>query len=168
MTSSPEGQKKIKLLYAGLAMAVLTLVTCNPLPPIDYEFTPPPVEWVPERDRKHGSLLFKRDDPPMGIMVGTECERYQNVPLDPLSRNLFIGFKDRKELHRGEAMVDGHDAVEVVMECSLDDVPLKVKSYTLKAGGCIYDLVYFSTPEEYDTGLGVFEDFVGAFEAREK
>ena len=128
---------------------------------------PPPSNWTPSRSSR-GALLFRRKDLPMGIMVSTECERYQSVPLTPLSRTLFIGFENRKELSRGSAKVDGHEAVEVTMECSLEGVPLKVETYTFKAEGCIYDIAYFASPEHFDEGLKDFEEFVRVFKIGKK
>ena len=155
---------KSAVLIMCFVVGAIIISACPVPPPMRYDFTPPPIEWVPERS-EDGALLFRREDAAMGIMVNTECDRYQNVPLNPLSRTLFIVFENRKEIGRGEAQVDGHEAIWVIMECTLDDVPLKIKAYVFKAGGCIYDIVYFSFPEDYDEGLPYFENFVLNFRA---
>lgn len=154
-------------LVAVLIAFVLMEAGCPSASRMNYEFSPPPSEWIPERS-SDGALIFRKENPPMGIMVNTECERYQNVPLEPLSRTLYIGFENRKEVERGTAVVDGNEAVTVVMECTLDGVPLKIKSYTFKAGGCIYDIVYFASPEDFASGLGYFEDFVRSFKTERR
>lgn len=157
-------EKIFRLSGFGVIFIVLVSVTagCPSAPRMNYEFSPPPSEWIPERSSE-GTLIFRRENPPMGIMVNTECERYQSVPLEPLSRTLYIGFENRKEIERGTAVIDGNTAVTVVMECTLDGMSLKIKSYTFKSGGCIYDIVYFAAPQDFTSGLGYFEEFVKSF-----
>lgn len=151
----------------ALALAAITLGCPAKRPSAKYEFTPPPTEWTPMRSEQ-GTMVFKRKDPPMGIMVNSECDRYQNVPLTPLSRSLFIGFTDRKEISRGPATVDGHEAVEVTMDCKLEDAAVRIKAYTFKAEGCIYDIAYFAQPDDFETGLGHFNEFVKTFHVGER
>lgn len=162
--------QKVKFSLSKL-LVILVLASvggaCPSTSRMNYEFSPPPSEWIPERS-SNGALILRKENPPMGIMVNTECERYQNVPLEPLSRTLYIGFENRKEVERGTAVVDGNEAVMVVMECTLDGMPLKIKSYTFKAGECIYDLVYFAGTEDFDLGLGYFEEFVKSFKIERK
>ena len=156
----------IFLVY--FVVAAMWAGACHSHKPIQYSSEAlPPSEWVPERSVE-GALVFRHEDPPMGIMVNTECDRYQTVPLTPLSRTLFIGFENRKEISRGTDKVDGHDAAVVVMQCTLEGTPLKVKAYTFKANECIYDIAYFATPDHFDDGLSTFEEYVRGFKAEKK
>lgn len=131
----------------------------------NYDFDPPPSEWVPLKG-EDGTLLFKRSSPEMGITVYTTCDRYQSAPLPPLAREMFIGFENRKILDKGEAKVAGGDAYYIIMDCTLDGVPVKVKVYVFKAKNCIYDLAYFAPPSNFDSGLGTFEKFVSEFKVQ--
>jgi len=127
----------------------------------------PPPDWTPEKS-KEVALLFRHQDPPMGIMVNTECDRYQDAPLTSLSRSLFISFENRREISRSAGKVDGHDAEVVVMQCSLDGAPLKVKAYTFKTDQCVYDIAYMAAPDHFDEGLAIFEEYVRGFKVERK
>jgi len=151
--------------YAVLT-AVLVLTAACPKAPVrgSYDFDPPPRDWTPLKG-EDGTLLFRHDSREMGITVYTLCGRYLDAPLEPLARNLFIGFKDKKVVERGETEVSGKQAFFIVMECTLEGAPLIVKAYTFKAENCIYDVVYFASPSRYESGIETFETFVRGFEA---
>jgi len=149
-----------------LLLMVIVLVGCPKRSPARYDFAPPPVEWAPMK-AKDGTLLFRRQSPEMGIMVFPTCDRYLSAPLAPLSRDLFLGFRNKRVIKRGAAKVGGKEAHFVIMECTLEGTPVKVKAYTLKARRCIYDVAYFATPEKFNVGLETFEKFVQNFTAED-
>ena len=131
-----------------------------------YDFEPPDREWTPYR-AQNGALLFRQEETQRGIMVYTTCDRYQTAPLEPLSRDLFIGFQNKRIVEQGSAQVAGREAHYIIMECSLEGTPVRVKAYTFHAKECVYDIAYFSPPENFDSGLETFESFVKNFKADE-
>ncbi|GEM_PF-2692616 len=156
----------IRIIAGAIFVIFIAMVVsaCPKSSPARFDFTPPPAEWTPLRG-EDGTLLFRKDSPPMGITVYTTCDRYLSAPPSALARNLFIGFKNRRIIERGAAGISGMEAHYIIMECTLEGTPLKVKAYTFKTNRCIYDIVYFALPEQFDTGLAAFEEFAREFRA---
>lgn len=67
-------------------------------------------------------------------------------------------------LKTDQTVVAEKEVLQTLVRGTLEGTELLVKSYVIKARGCVYDLVYFADPEVYAEGEGDFEALVKGFE----
>jgi hypothetical protein len=92
-----------------------------------------------------------------GITISVTCDRERDVPLNLLTRHLFFGFKDLEVLHQGSQVLNGVPALKTVARARLDAREMQISSYVVQRDGCVYDMVYFASPEDYGRGEPSFE-----------
>jgi hypothetical protein len=98
------------------------------------------------------------------IQVNASCrDDAQNAPLEALTRQLLIGYTERKVLAEETIPFAGREARHTRVQAKLDGVPMVLDLYVLKRDGCIYDLSYAAPPDRYAAGAGDFQRFVGGF-----
>jgi hypothetical protein len=92
---------------------------------------------------------------------GTAADR--TLPI--LGRHLFIGLRDRRVLAQGLVALDGRQADHAVVEGRAgEEAPVvRIEAYVLKAGDCVYDLVYVAPPEAFPAWQPDFRAFVESF-----
>jgi hypothetical protein len=98
-----------------------------------------------------------------GVTINVTCEREGNTPLDILTRHLFFGFKDVEVLRQEPQALNSALALKTVARARLDTRELFVSSYIMQHHGCIYDLVYFASPQDFPGGESDFEQMVTQF-----
>jgi hypothetical protein len=98
-----------------------------------------------------------------GITISVTCEQAREVPLDILTRHLFFGFKDMEVLQQGPQALNGVPALKTVARARLDGREVQVHGYVVQRAGCIYDLVYFASPQDYSRGEPSFERMLAGF-----
>lgn len=87
-----------------------------------------------------------------GITISVTCDREREVPLSLLTRHLFFGFKDLEVLQQGSQVLNGVPALKTVARARLEAREVQLSSYVVQRDGCVYDMVYFATPQDYDRG----------------
>lgn len=105
---------------------------------------------------KGADLVLTDDDRGASILASTLCDRYAKTGLDILSRNLFIGFGERRVLEQEPVDLPGGKAERLQIEARLDGDRIRAEAYTLRRSPCIYDFVYLSIPDRFQEGLPVF------------
>ncbi|MBI3988899.1 MAG: hypothetical protein HY347_04700 [candidate division NC10 bacterium] len=81
-----------------------------------------------------------------------------------MGRHLLFGLEKKEVLKTDHTVVVEKEVLQTLVRGSLEGTELLVKSYVIKARGCVYDLVYFADPEVYTQGEGAFEALVTGFE----
>lgn len=98
------------------------------------------------------------------ISVNAECEDHGDPSLKVLTDHLLIGFEDRQVLAREPLRLAGRGALRTRLRARLDGVPTELELTVLKKDGCVYDLIYLSSPQRFDGELDVYRRLVGSFE----
>jgi hypothetical protein len=100
------------------------------------------------------------------IQANASCERADATSLESLTRQLLIGYTERRVISQERAMLDGREALHTVAEAKLDGVPMRFELYVLKRNGCVFDLSYAAPPARADGGRLDFHRFVAGFQDR--
>jgi hypothetical protein len=102
-------------------------------------------------------LTFTHPQLAAGITISVTCDREHDVPLNILARHLFFGFRDMEVLQQEPQALNGVPALRTVARARLDGRDVQVNSYVTQRDGCVYDMVYFASPEDYARGEPSFE-----------
>jgi hypothetical protein len=117
-------------------------------------------------DDGRADLELRREDGKAGMLANATCRvEATRRSYDLLERHLLLGLRDRATLEEGEADVAGRRGFHRVIEGrprSADD-RVRIESYVLKDGRCVYDLLYVAPPEAFESGRGDFQRFVQSF-----
>jgi hypothetical protein len=129
-----------------------------------YAFAVPLPEdvWQPVSDEP-SVLTLAHTQLAAGITISVTCEQTRDVPLDILTRHLFFGFKDMQVLQQAPYALNGVPALKTVARARIDGREVQVHGYVVQREGCIYDLVYFASPQDYSRGEPSFERMVTGF-----
>ena len=129
-----------------------------------YAFAVPLPEdaWQPVSDEP-SVLTLAHTQLAAGITIGVTCGQAREVPLDILTRHLFFGFKDMEVLQQAPQALNGVPALKTVARARLDGREVQLHGYVVQRDGCIYDLVYFASPQHYSRGEPSFEHMVAGF-----
>jgi hypothetical protein len=98
-----------------------------------------------------------------GITISVTCDRERDVPLNILTRHLFFGFKNMEVLQQESQALNGVPALKTVARARLDAHEVQVHSYVVRHDGCVYDMVYFASPQDYSRGEPSFARMMAGF-----
>jgi hypothetical protein len=113
-------------------------------------------EWQPVPDEP-AVLTLTHPFLAAGITISVSCAREADVPLNILTRHLFFGFKDMQILHQEPQALNGVPALKTIARARLDAREVQLTSYVARRAGCVYDMVYFASPQDYSRGEPSFE-----------
>jgi hypothetical protein len=85
------------------------------------------------------------------------------APLPTLTRQLLIGYTDRKVESQATVPLDRREALRTRVAVKLDGVPMTLDLYVMKRNGCIFDLSYAAPPDAFARGADDFQRFVDGF-----
>lgn len=85
------------------------------------------------------------------------------APLGALTRQLLIGYTERRVAAQTTVPLDGREALHTVVGAKLDGVPVTLDLYVMKRNGCIFDLSYAAPPYLFARGAPDFQRFVDGF-----
>ncbi len=109
-------------------------------------------------------LAFRDDPHDASILVNSRCSASdRDTPLLALTEHLIIGTTDRHLTTEEVVSFDGREARHTVLTAKLDGVTMAYDVFVLKKDGCVYDLVYVTTPGGAGAGTAEFEAFVRGF-----
>ena len=110
------------------------------------------------------SVGFFSDDVGGVIEANATCrDDADAAPLPVLTRQLLIGYTDRKIESQLQVPLDRREALRTHVAVKLDGVPMTLELYVLKRNGCIFDLSYAAPPAAFARGSGDFQHFVDGF-----
>lgn len=108
-------------------------------------------------------LAFRDEQASALIAVNGRCRLDgDDVPLEALTKHLFLQFTNREVLEQRTLALDGRAALRSVLLADLDGVPRRFFVYVLKKDDCVYDFLWIGKPEE-NTEPRLFQDFVRGF-----
>jgi hypothetical protein len=130
---------------------------------VRFQVSEAPASW--RRIDATGALLAYRDDAKDAtIAVNGRCGRdAEDVPLQALTRHLFLQFTDQDVTEQRVVQMDGREALRTRMTARLDGVQKAFATYVLKKDGCVYDLLFISRPESFAAGVEAFDVFAAGF-----
>jgi hypothetical protein len=85
------------------------------------------------------------------------------APLVALTRELLVGYTDRRLRDQTLVALDQREALRTRLDARLDGVPMSLEIYVLKRNGCIFDLAYAAPPDRFAQGARDFSRFVAGF-----
>jgi hypothetical protein len=133
---------------------------------LSFEVPPIPPGWR-RIDVSDASLAFRDDAHEASILVNGRCgHRDDDTPLAALTKHLIIGTTERDYVSEKVVPMDGREALHTVLKAKLDGVLMQYDILVMKKDGCVYDLVYVSSPEKFATGAPAFEEFARGFRTR--
>lgn len=110
------------------------------------------------------SVGYFRADAGAVIEANATCrDDADAAPLAALTRQLLIGYTDRRVESQATVPLDAREALHTVVEAKLDGVPVKLDLYVMKRNGCIFDLSYAAPPDAFARSSDDFVRFVGGF-----
>ncbi|NUP13449.1 MAG: hypothetical protein HOW73_46015 [Polyangiaceae bacterium] len=130
-----------------------------------FRVSPAPQGW--RRMEATGAALAYEDGTTGGqVLVNARCDRDgEDVPLRSLTQHLFIRFTDRVTHSEEVLPFDGREAMRTDITAKLDGVDRRFVVWVMKKDRCVYDLLFFSTPDRFDASIGKFDGWVKNFTA---
>jgi hypothetical protein len=159
--------------FAGCCIVLVSCMGCGAAvgkmidqrfvsPAYAFEVPLPGAEWTPVADEP-SVLTLTHAGLAAGITISVTCDRERHAPLDILARHLFFGFKDVEVLRQEPHALDGVPALRTVARARVDRREVRVNSAVAQRDGCVYDMVYFASPQDYARGEPGFERMLAGF-----
>ena len=133
--------------------------------PKGYRVVLPGEEWT-VAERGEADLELRHRTTPAAMLANADCgARVAARSLDVLSRHLLIGLQSRTTVERGEVAVHGRRAAHTVLDgrLSAKDEPVRVETYVMTDGRCVYDFAYAAPPRFFETWRAAFRGFLESF-----
>lgn len=158
--------------WVGVVAAGLTVGCAGPRieggvfhSPKGYRVALPGAEWVqvPESD---ADMELRHRGAAAGMLVNAVCEAAgPRRPLRVLARHLLLGVAGRTMVEEGDVALDGRRALHRVLEGRLaaDGEPVRIETYLVADGGCVYDLVYVAPRGSFEAWRADFQRLVETF-----
>jgi hypothetical protein len=130
---------------------------------VAFRIGPIPSSW--QKVEVDGARLAY-EDPDSGtiLSVSARCGRdADDVPLEALTKHLFIQFTEREQVEQKRFSLDGREALQTTLRAKLDGVPRRFRVVVLKKDGCVYDLSEIATSRSTARSDAVFEQVVVGF-----
>jgi hypothetical protein len=131
----------------------------------DVAFAIPKVatEWQ-RLEHRQAALAFRDPEAQATILVNGRCGLgSDDVPLAALTQHLFLDFTRRTVESQETVPFDGREAMHTSLSAELDGVPMRYDAWVMKKDGCVYDLLFFASPDSFDRGYPRFEALVRGF-----
>lgn len=130
-----------------------------------YRVAVPGPGWIVVDDSA-ADLELRRADGRAGMLAAATCrslttrQRYAD-----LERHLLLGLRERETLEDDEAALAGYRGVHQVVEGRMGNSRerVRIESYTVKDGRCVYDLLYVASPAVFESSRADFRRFVESF-----
>lgn len=130
-----------------------------------YRVAIPGPEWAIV-ESSGADLELRHRDGAAGILANAGCsDGIARRPAIRLSTHLLAGLKGRTVLERGEVALAGRPAAHAVVEARVDAAaaPVRIETYTLNDGRCVYDLVYAADVSAFADRRPDFTRFLSSF-----
>lgn len=132
---------------------------------VAFRIGPLPSTWQ-KLDVDGARLAYRDPQTDTIISVNARCgSESDDVPLEALTKHLFIQFTEREIVEQRRFQLDGRDALGTTIRAKLDGVPRRFRVVVLKKDGCVYDLSEIATSQANSQSDAVFEGVVTGFAA---
>ncbi len=131
--------------------------------PIAFRVASIPDGWR-RLDMHDAALAFRDDAHQASILINARCNPDdQGTPLASLTEHLIMGTTERDYRLEETIPFDAREARHTVLRAKLDGVLMAYDIFVMKKDGCVYDLVYVSPPDSFDSGAPAFDRFARNF-----
>ena len=105
------------------------------------------------------------------ISLNSSCRdslgRPGQVALEPFARELLLGMTDITENLTEPFSISAHGtqplpAIQTTVTGKMNDEPVKIRTIVFRKDKCIYDLIYLSRPDKFQTHLQDFSRFISS------
>lgn len=112
----------------------------------------------------HNDLAFSHEDHGAIVQVNSSCSPGLDIPLEALTRHLFIGFTERELYCQERVPMAAREALRTHAVAKLDGVPRELLFHVLKKDGCVYDFALVAPPgDRFERALHDYERFLADF-----
>lgn len=119
-----------------------------------------PEPWTGPR-RELNQLVYSNNALGATVVVDALCGRkFDDAPLRILARNLFTSLDDPQPGPSESFELQDREALQMDGQGSMDGVPIAMRVIVLKKDFCLYDFIYFATPQTFAAGLPDFMRYV--------
>jgi hypothetical protein len=127
-----------------------------------FRIGPVPETWRPI-EASDALLAFRDDAGRATIAVNARCGLDgDDVPLEALTKHLFLQFTERRVQNQDLVRMDGREALRTQIVAALDGVAKHYTVYVLKKDGCVYDFLHIADDASEPRNPS-FERFVHSF-----
>ncbi len=128
-----------------------------------YKITLPDESWKRVKTNNEDFAMQHKKNNAMFAIISHHAAT-RKTTLDQLYKQLFIGIKRNLILTKHYDYINNQRALHIILEGELDNCKIKISAYVIKTKNFVYDIVYWSTPDKFDTSLGDFERIIKSFE----
>lgn len=124
----------------------------------DYTVQSPNAPWTLV-DPGQADRAYRHPDGQAVLSVNSVCHQYQDYSLEDLTRNLLSGIAHPLILKRVAHVVDGHPALETIVEGQMDNTNFHLGVAVVRTRTCVYDFTLITRPESFAKHEGAFRQF---------
>jgi hypothetical protein len=99
------------------------------------------------------------------IAVNSTCQKYSNVSLADLTKNILAGIENLKVEDTTTTQFDGREGQHTHASGATDGVPIRIDLLTYKKNNCAYDITLIGLKKGFDDDHELFEEFLRGFHA---
>lgn len=125
---------------------LVTAVSCSLSGPIredrsasNYYFPALGPGWTLAPSAQEGAEMLYEHGSGATLSVSSVCDRYEDATLDSLASSALSPLIEQKELHRSTFMLQGREALEVLVQGKVDGVKVEVDLVELRKDNCLFD-----------------------------
>jgi hypothetical protein len=125
-------------------------------------------EDIPENEIS--DIVFQSAQTASIISLNSSCRDnsgYRQKTLTDLTELLLLGVEAIQIEDQEPIEVAGQTALQTTATGSVDQLPRKLRIVVLKSKGCVYDLMFFSSPDYFEVEKGDFARFVASLIIRD-
>jgi len=102
------------------------------------------------------------------ISLNSSCRegRESITDLAPYLRELLLGMTEVTEKNEASRQVSGAEALEGTVAGKMAGERMKIQALVLAKTNCVFDLMYISRPDRFETHAGDFNRFVSSLKLR--
>ena len=127
-----------------------------------YKFDIPGKEWS-RNDVSDRTLLIENSENTAKIAIITNFIDNKNLVPVIMVNHLLIDIKDKEILQKEKVILDGMDAVNVILEGKVDDTAVKINVFVVKSGQVGLNIIYWTPIGKYENAAGDFLSLVKSF-----
>ena len=125
-----------------------------------YSFGLPGDAWRPVRELKGVQVMWIHADTKALIQVRAQCDEQGDSDLRQYTDHLRIDFTDWQVVLQEEETLIGRAALRTVVDAELDGVPKRLELWVVKRAGCLFDLHYVASRDQFSVGEADFAKVV--------
>jgi len=128
------------------------------------QFTDPPAPYKALKDA-HADGAWQNAQNGNSISYFSTCNDPADAPLETVSRDLFGGLQDMKQIKRATTVYNGREALDEEVEGKVDGILTRVHAVLFKKNGCTYALSFIGVARAFEQDRSIFEHFLREFRA---